>query len=247
MNHIAENTGFSVEMGAVTIITFNNPRVNILSTPVLKALCAALDKIAADKTVKALVITGKGGTFVAGADINEMSGFGPNEAAQYARLFHRCMNTIEAFVRPVIASVNGYALGGGCELVLACDVAVASDAAVFAQPELGLGIIPGAGGTQRLASRIGVMRAKELIFTGRKVSASEAAAIGLVNRVVPKDGLLDSVLEMARTIAQKPVHCVEAAKLLIEHGTLEREIEVFASMFSYDDRKALMEEFLEKK
>lgn len=247
MNQAAEYRGFSVERGDVTIIAFNQPRVNVLSTPVLSALCEALDDIAADKAVKALVITGKGATFVAGADIKEMSGFGLNEAAQYARLFHRCMNAVEAFVRPVIAAVNGYALGGGCELVLACDLAVASDAAVFAQPELSLGIIPGAGGTQRLAGRIGAMAAKELIFTGRRVSADEAAAIGIVNRVVPKGRLDAEVMELAQTIAQKPVHCVEAAKMLIDHGTLEREIEVFTRMFSYDDRKALMEEFLKKK
>jgi len=247
MTQAAEYKGFSVERGAITIIVFNQPRVNVLSTPVLAALCDELKVIADDKAARVLVIKGQGSTFVAGADIKEMSGFGQAEAGEYARLFHRCMNAVETFPLPVIASVNGFALGGGCELVLACDMAVASDVAVFAQPELDLGIIPGAGGTQRLAARVGGMRAKELILTGRRVYAGEAAAIGLVNKVVSKGKLDAEVMEMAQTIAGKPVHCVEAVKSLVDHGSLEREIEVFTRMFSYDVQKVLMKEFLKKK
>ncbi|MBI5886057.1 MAG: enoyl-CoA hydratase/isomerase family protein [Deltaproteobacteria bacterium] len=247
MTQAAGYKGFSVERDVITIIAFNQPRVNVLSTPVLAALCDELKVIADDKAVRALVITGQGSTFAAGADIKEMSGFGQAEAAGYARLFHRCMNGVEAFPRPVIASVNGFALGGGCELVLACDMAVASDVAVFAQPELDLGIIPGAGGTQRLAARVGAMRAKELILTGRRVYAGEAAAIGLVNKVVSKGRLDAEVMELAQTIADRPVHCVEAVKSLVDHGSLEREIEVFTRMFSYDEQKVLMKEFLKKK
>lgn len=243
----SEYNGFSALRGEVTSIVFNQPRVNVLSTPVLKDLDGLLVALASEKAIKALVITGQGNTFVAGADIKEMSGFGPIEANAYARLFHRVMNSVEAFVKPVIAGVNGFALGGGCELALACDIVIASDVAVFAQPELGLGIIPGAGGTQRLAARIGRMMAKELILTGRRVYANEALAMGLVNRVVPKEKLQNEVMETARAIASKPAQCVEAAKALINHGTLEQEIEAFTRMFSYPEQKSLMKEFLKVK
>ncbi|MBI5563244.1 MAG: enoyl-CoA hydratase/isomerase family protein [Deltaproteobacteria bacterium] len=239
--------GFSVEKGEITSIVFDQPRVNVLSTPVLNDILRALDGAAAAKDMRVLVITGQGNTFVAGADIKEMSAFGHVEAAAYARLFHKVMNAVEGFARPVIAAVNGFALGGGCELVLASDIAIASDVAVFAQPELGLGIIPGAGATQRLARRIGAMRAKDMILTGRRVYANEALDMGLVNRVVPKDRLHDEVMETARMIASKPGHCAEAAKVLIDRGSFEQEIETFTRMFSFPDQRALMKEFLRKK
>ena len=245
MPEIRQYNGFKTEGNEIALLTFNNPKVNIFSTPLLNDFITALEVIRTAK-VKVLVITGEGSAFMAGADIREMSGFTPGQATDFSRLFHKALNRVEEFPRPVIAGVNGFALGGGCELILACDIVVASESAIFGQPEVNLGIIPGAGGTQRLAMRIGKMRARELIFTGRKVNAAEALAIGLINQIVPKDELMGEVISLAETIASKPLQCLEASKSLINSGSLEKEIEAFSSMFSYEDQKRLMNEFLEK-
>lgn len=237
---------FRLEAGEVSILTFNSPRANILSTAALAALIDAMDTLRAGE-VKAVVITAEGGTFIAGADIKEMSVFSQKDAADFAAFFHRAMNIIERFPCPVIAAVNGFALGGGTELTLACDIVIASEAAVFGQPEINLGIIPGGGATQRLSRRVGGLKAKEMIFTGRRVSAAEALAIGLVNKVVTKDRLMDEAMAVARAIASKPIQCLAAAKALINTGTLGKEIDAFSRMFSYDDSKRLMDEFLSKK
>ena len=245
MPEIRQYNGFKTEGNEIALLTFNNPKVNIFSTPLLNDFITALEVIRTAK-VKVLVITGEGSAFMAGADIREMSGFTPGQATDFSRLFHKALNRVEEFPRPVIAGVNGFALGGGCELILACDIVVASESAIFGQPEVNLGIIPGAGGTQRLAMRIGKMRARELIFTGRKVDAPEALAIGLINKVVPKDDLMREVMSLAETIAAKPLQCLEASKALIDSGSIEEEIEAFSSMFSYEDQKRLMNEFLKK-
>src|SRR3990172_2534352 len=241
MPEIRQYNGFKTETDEITLLTFNNPKVNLFSTPLLNDFITALEVIRTSK-VKVLVITGEGSTFMVGEDIKEMSGFTPGQATDFSRLFHTALNSVEKFPRPVIAGVNGFALGGGCELILACDIVVASESAIFGQPEVNLGIIPGAGGTQRLAMRIGKMRARELIFTGRKVDAPEALAIGLINKVVPKDDLMREVMSLAETIASKPLQCLEASKTLINSGSLEKEIEAFSSMFSYEDQKRLMNE-----
>jgi len=238
--------GFKLAPGDVAILTFNQPRANVLSSPVLEDLVRAVSMLRAGGA-RALVITGEGKTFVAGADIKEMSGFTPDDAAAYARLFHQAMNAIAGFPGPVIAAVNGFALGGGCELVLACDMVIAAEGAVFAQPEVNLGIIPGAGGTQRLPERVGALRAKELIFTGRRVPAAEALAIGLVNKVVAGERLMEEALALARLLASKPARCIEAAKALIDAGSMEKEITAFSRLFSFDDRKRLMQDFIKKK
>lgn len=237
--------GFRIETGDVTLITFNNAKANVFSTAVLEDFIKEIEALPAG--VKVLVITAEGSTFMAGADIKELSGFSPVEAEGFARLFHRVLNAVEQFPRPVLAGVNGFALGGGCELVLASDLVVASESAVFGQPEVNIGIIPGAGGTQRLAGRVGRLRAKELIFTGKRIGAAEALDIGLVNRVVPGERLMEEVAALAKTIASKPVQCVEAAKSLIDRGSFDKEIETFSSMFSYADQKRLMGDFLGKK
>ena len=236
--------GFKLEPGDISILTFNQ-KINIFSSAVLKDFTDALSGLL-PKT-KVLVIAAEGATFLAGADIKEMSSFSPDEAMDFAALFHRAMNTVESFPRPAIAGVNGFALGGGCELVLACDMAIASESAVFGQPEINLGIIPGAGGTQRLKDRVGKPRAKELILTGRKVGAQEALDMGLVNRVVPKDRLFTEVISLAKTIAEKPLQCLTAAKALINSGSLDKEIKAFSTLFSYDDQKKLMRDFINKK
>lgn len=246
MSEIRQYNGFKTETDAVTLLTFNNPKINIFSTDILHDFITAIETLHSSK-VKALVITGEGNAFIAGADIKEMSAFTPQQADDFAQLFHRALNTLEEFPRPVIAGVNGFAFGGGCELILACDIVIASEIAIFGQPEINLGIIPGAGGTQRLARRIGKMRAKELIFTGRRVSAQEAFIIGLINKMVPKDELLKEVMNLANVIVSKPLQCLEASKSLINSGSLEKEIKGFASMFSFEDQKRLMRDFLQKK
>lgn len=239
--------GFKLEINPIAVLTFNQPRINCLSTGVLKAIVEALNLLQSLKEVKVLVIIGEGNTFLAGADIKEMSAFGPEEAKDFSRLFHEALSLLEIFPKPVIAGVNGFALGGGCELTLVCDIVIASNKAVFGQPEINLGIIPGAGGTQRLKKRVGVIRAKELIFTGRRVSAEEALSMGLVNKVVPADKLYDEVMGLAGLIASKPLHCLTACKKLINSGSLGEEIESFARMFSYEEQKRLMDGFLRKK
>ena len=246
MSEIRQYNGFKTEADEVTLLTFNNPKINIFSTDILNDFITALKLLRSSK-VKVLVITGEGNTFIAGADIKEMSAFTRVQASDFAKLFHRAMNMLEEFPVPVIAVINGFALGGGCELILASDIVLASESAVFGQPEINLGIIPGAGGTQRLAKRIGKIKAKELIFTGRRVSSQEALAIGLINKVVPKDELLKEAMKLGRVIASKPVQCLEISKSLINSGSLEKEIEGFASMFSYEDQKRLMRGFLERK
>ncbi|MGR3176218.1 MAG: enoyl-CoA hydratase/isomerase family protein [Candidatus Scalindua sp.] len=238
--------GFKLNSGKVSILTFNQPKVNIFSTEVLEDFIRALETLGQSRDVKVLVITGEGKTFIAGANIKEMAAYSPDDAEKFSKLFHRALNMVESFSRPVIAAVNGFALGGGCELILACDLVVASDEAVFGQPEIDLGIIPGAGGTQRLRDRVGKLKAKELIFTGRKVSADEALSMGLVNRVVSHNKLLDEAMSLANTIASKPSHCLEAAKYLINSGSMDKEIEEFSKMFSTDDQKKLMNKFIKK-
>lgn len=238
--------GFSLKTGEITFLTFNMQRVNIFSIGVINDFIEALATLRSLKGLKVLVITGEGNTFMAGADIKEMSDFGPADALNFARLFHNAMNTLDDFPMPVIAGVNGFALGGGCELILACDIVIASQSAVFGQPEINLGIIPGGGGTQRLTKRIGRLNSKELIFTGRRIDAGEALSLGLINKVVPEDKLGEEVMSLAKIISSKPLQCLKLAKSLINSGSLEKEIEGFSLMFSYDDPKRLMKNFLNR-
>ncbi len=238
--------GFKLDSGKVSILTFNQARVNLFSTEVLSDFIRALKILEQSKEVKVLVITSEGNTFIAGADIKEMVRFSPDDAEMFSKLFHQALNMIKNSSMPVIAAVNGYALGGGCELVLACDLAVASDQAVFGQPEINLGIIPGGGGTQTLRDRIGKLKAKELILTGRRVSADEALSIGLVNMVVSHDKLFDEAMTLAEDIASKPLHCLEVTKNLINSGSMDKEIKEFSRMFSADDQKILMDKFIKK-
>lgn len=240
-----EFNGFTLEIEEVTRLVFNRP-VNVLSTPVVADIIRALGLIRESDEIKVLVVAATGPTFLAGADIKEMSLMDETGARRFAEHIHSAMNAIEGFRRPVIAEVQGFCLGGGCELVLACDLAVASEDAVFGQPELALGIIPGAGATQRLKNRIGSLLAKELIYTGRRVGAKEAADIGLVNRVVSLERLSSEVMELAGRIASKPVQCVADAKRLLNDGSLEEEIDSFVKMFGFADQATLMKSFLSK-
>lgn len=236
-------TGFRLEVDEVSTLVFNNPKINVFSTAVLKDFRKAVS-IAA-KSAKVLIITGEGPTFMAGGDIKELYGFGPDEARAFSRLFQDALADVENFPGIVVSAVNGYALGGGCELTLATDLVIASETAVMGQPEVNIGLIPAAGGTQRLKKRVGELAAKELLLTGRRVYANEALKIGLVNRVVPKDKLMEEAIALARLIASKPAHCIRAIKELLREGaSIDRERELFGTMFTHEEYKELMSEFL---
>ena len=241
--------------GHVATITINRPKaLNALSTAVLTDLNAALDEVAADQDVYALIITGAGEkSFVAGADIAEMKDKSVEEAAEYGKFGNAVFRKIETFGCPVIAAVNGFALGGGCELAMSCDIRVASENAVFGQPEVGLGITPGFGGTQRLARLVGAGIAKEMIYTARNIKADRAAQIGLVNKVVAAEELSATVMKMAQGIAKNAPIAVAYAKKAINNGLqtdidsgIAIEVEEFSNCFATEDQTYGMTCFLEK-
>ena len=241
--------------GHVATITINRPKaLNALSRAVLTDLNAALDEVAADQDVYALIITGAGEkSFVAGADIAEMKDKSVEEAAEYGKFGNAVFRKIETFRCPVIAAVNGFALGGGCELAMSCDIRVASENAVFGQPEVGLGITPGFGGTQRLARLVGAGIAKEMIYTARNIKADRAAQIGLVNKVVAAEELSATVMKMAQGIAKNAPIAVAYAKKAINNGLqtdidsgLAIEVEEFSNCFATEDQTYGMTCFLEK-
>lgn len=241
--------------GHVATITINRPKaLNALSTAVLTDLNAALDEVAADQDVYALIITGAGEkSFVAGADIAEMKDKSVEEAAEYGKFGNAVFRKIETFRCPVIAAVNGFALGGGCELAMSCDIRVATENAVFGQPEVGLGITPGFGGTQRLARLVGAGIAKEMIYTARNIKADRAAQIGLVNKVVAAEELSATVMKMAQGIAKNAPIAVAYAKKAINNGLqtdidsgIAIEVEEFSNCFATEDQTYGMTCFLEK-
>jgi enoyl-CoA hydratase len=242
--------------GTVAIVTVNRPKaLNALNPATLSEILHCCDALAADRTVRCLVMTGAGErAFVAGADIAAMRDMSAVDGRRFALLGQGVMRRIEQLSIPVIAAVNGFALGGGLELALACDVLVASDTAKFGQPEVNLGIIPGFGGTQRLARRIGVAAARWLIFTGETVDAQEALRLGIVNRVVPAGELMPSARQLAATLAAKAPVALQQAKAAINTGSeidlddgCRYEAEAFAVAFGTDDRREGMRAFLEKR
>ncbi len=238
----------------ITILAMNNPPMNVLSREMLEKLKAALEEVKNDGS-KAVILTGKGRAFVAGADISEMKGMTPAEAEDYASLAHSIFTGFESLPKPVIAVVNGFALGGGNELAMACDMIIASEKAKFGQPEVNLGVMPGFGGTQRLARICGKMAAMELIMTADIIPAAEALRIGLVNRVVPPEDLMDTARKMASKIAAKGPVAVKLSKLAINGGLdmpslgegLELETKKFGECFATGDLKEGMGAFLEKR
>src|SRR5262245_44398047 len=191
--------------GAVAILTFNRPKVlNALNAATLRDLEAALDALEADDEVRAIVLTGTGEkSFIAGADINELAVLSPAQGKEHARHGQRIFDRLEQLGKPVIAAINGFALGGGCELAMACTIRIAADTARLGQPEINLGIIPGYGGSQRLPRLVGKGRALEILLTGDMVSAQRAYEIGLVNKVVPAAELMTAARAMAQTLATK--------------------------------------------
>ncbi len=241
--------------GNVATITINRPKaLNALSTQVLTELNAALDEVAANNDIYALIITGAGEkSFVAGADIAEMKDKTVEEAATYGKFGNDVFRKIETFKCPVIAAVNGFALGGGCELAMSCDIRLASENAVFGQPEVGLGITPGFGGTQRLARLVGAGIAKEMIYTARNIKADRAAQIGLVNSVVPAEELMGAAMKMASGIAKNAPIAVANSKKAINDGLqvsidegIAIEVDQFANCFASEDQTYGMTCFLEK-
>ncbi len=227
--------------------------MNALDRPTLEELRDRLAELRDDRDVRVVVLTGSGEkAFVAGADIKYMSGLGVEEATEWGELGHEAGQLLETMRKPTIAAVNGFALGGGCELALACDLRYASASAKLGQPEINLGIIPGWGGTQRLARVCGLGFAKELILTGRLVDAEEALARGLVNGV--HDPVLEKALETARLLASKSPVALAAAKRAVNHAlqgdhveNLQREADEFGGLFESDDAKEGLTAFAEKR
>jgi len=250
-----ENVILKIE-GAIAEITINRPKaLNALNTQTLKELGAVIDELAEKQEIRVIILTGAGEkAFVAGADIAEMQNKTPIEARNFARLGQKIFSAIENMPQVVIAAVNGFALGGGCELAMACDIRLASTKAKFGQPEVSLGIIPGFAGTQRLPRLIGKGLAKELIYTGDMIDAQEAYRIGLVNKVYEPEDLLNKAREMAHKIISRGPNAVSFAKLAINTGlnmddesAYKYEAEVFGLCFTTEEQKEGMTAFLEKR
>lgn len=243
--------------GAVATITINRPdKLNALNVQVVAELGRVLGELAGASEAEPLrvaILTGAGKAFVAGADITAMAEMTPVEAKRFADAGHRLGHLIESLPFVVIAAVNGFALGGGCELALACDFIYAAENAKLGQPEVNLGVIPGFGGTQRLVRRIGIAKARELIYTGDMITAQQALEMGLVNAVCPGADLLTRVREVAQKIASRGPLAVAAAKRVMLHGetldmasACELEAQAFAGLFGSEDQRGGMKAFLEK-
>ena len=249
------NIVVQVKEGIATI-TFNRPEVlNALNEKALKEFSNALDEIHANEDIRVLILTGAGEkSFIAGADIKQFLPFTALKAKSFCEMGLSLMNKLQALPIPVIAAVNGFALGGGCEVAMACDFIYASENAMFGLPEIALGIIPGFGGTQRLPRLVGESMAKELIFTGKMIPAQEAKSIGLANKVCSQEQLMDEVIKTAETIASKGKVSLRAAKQAINNGMnvdlstgCRMEIDAFALCFTSPDAKEGASAFLEKR
>ncbi len=244
----------SQQEGPVLTLTLDRPEaLNALNAQVLDDLSAELDRVDLH-SVRCLIFTGAGEkAFAAGADIAAMADMSPEEAAAFSRRGNQVFRRIETFPLPTIAAVNGYALGGGCELAMACDIRLCSENALFGQPEVTLGITPGFGGTQRLMRLVGMGKAKELIFSARNVKAAEALQMGLVNGVYPADELLPAAEKLAAKIAKNAPVAVRACKAAMNEGVnlpmdqaIDAEVREFSACFETEDQKRGMAGFLNK-
>jgi enoyl-CoA hydratase len=241
--------------GVVVVMIDRPDALNALNRETLSELRDRLRLLAADTAARVLVLTGAGDrAFAAGADIKEMTEMGVLEGHTWGSLGHECGRLLESMPKPTLAAVNGLALGGGCELALACDIRYASEQAKFGQPEINLAVIPGWGGTQRLARAVGPALAKDLILTGRTIEAAEALRIGLVSAVYPHGELLERVLETAGSLAKKSPLALSAAKDAANRALqgdlsagLSYEAILFAALFASDDQKEGMRAFVEKR
>ena len=242
--------------GPVAVVTVNRPKaLNALDSPTLAEIGEVFRELARDDAVRAVVLTGAGEkAFAAGADIKEMQAMGVEEARRYSWLGIQAMGQIRLCPKPVIAAVNGFALGGGLELALSCDFIYASEKAKLGQPEVGLGVTPGFGATQKLPRLIGAARAKELLFTGDMIGAAEAERIGLVNKVFPPESLLEEAVKTAGKAASKGAFAVAQVKRAVDAGldmsldsALLFESQVFGACFGTEDQKEGMAAFVEKR
>ena len=239
----------------IALVTIDRPEaLNALNSTVIAELEQVVTELENDGTIRAMILTGEGRSFVAGADIGEQYPLDLDGGRRWGQRGSALFRRMEKLEFPTIAAVNGFALGGGCELAMSCDIILASEKAKFGQPEVGLGITPGFSGTQRLPRRVGVAKAKELIFTGRMVKADEAERIGLVNAVYAPEALLDGAMEMARSFAKNAPIAVKYAKACIDRGMqtdidsgIACENELFAMCFATADQKEGMGAFLEKR
>lgn len=247
---------FDLDADGIAVATVNRPdKLNALDASVISDLGRLIEQVRTDPAVKVLIITGAGPkAFVAGADIIELAGLNGADGRKLAERGQAVFRAIEKTYKPVIAAVNGFALGGGCELAMACDIRIASPNAKFGQPEVKLGLIPGYGGTVRLPRLVGRGRAIELLITGRMVDAEEAAAIGLVNKVVPQESLLDEAKTMARTILEMGPLAVGMALKVVDRGldmsiddALSAEAESFGAACATDDKREGTAAFLAKR
>jgi len=241
--------------GKVAVLTISRPKaLNALNNQTLDELDRLFSAIAKDKEVLGVILTGEGRAFVAGADISQMAGYGVEEGRLYSERAQTIFSKIEELQKPVIAAVNGFALGGGCELAMSCDIRIASEKAVFGQPEANLGLMPCFGGTQRLPRLVGAGIAKELIYTCRQVGAQEAKEIGLVNKVVPAEELMNEAKAMMAMILSKSSIAIGYCKAAINRGAdtdirngLEIEKECWAVVFGTKDKEEGIRAFLEKR
>ncbi|EES92356.1 short-chain-enoyl-CoA hydratase [Clostridium botulinum C] len=240
----------------IAIVTINRPEaLNALNTDTLNELDLVVDEVAKDDDILVVILTGAGEkAFVAGADISEMKDKNVMEGRKFGLLGNKIFRKVETLEKPVIAAVNGFALGGGCELSMACDIRIASQKAKFGQPEVSLGITPGFGGTQRLARHIGMGMAKELIYSAKNINADEAFRIGLVNKVVAPEELMKEAKKLANEIAGRAPIAVKLCKQAINRGiqvdidtAINIEAEIFGECFSTEDQKDAMTAFVEKR
>ncbi|MBI3535067.1 MAG: enoyl-CoA hydratase/isomerase family protein [Deltaproteobacteria bacterium] len=244
------------ELGIQIVKISRIKQLNALNTETLEELKETLQVFAKDTTVRVVILTGDGDkAFIAGADIAEMKDMNTSQGVRFSRLGHDVAKLLEQMPKPTIAAVNGFALGGGTEMAIACDFIIASENAVFGQPEVGLGIIPGFGANFRLPKFVGLPRAKELIFSGRRVKADEAFRIGLASFVYPVEGFLSKVIEFACEISQKSSEALRASKKTINelsetnglNAKLDAEAQTFGTLFSSYDQKEGMSAFVEKR
>ena len=241
--------------GPVAVIKINRPQaLNALNEQALRDLMHVVTELETDDAISVAILTGEGKAFIAGADIKHMVDLTPLQAKIFAEYGHNLLNKIEASRISFIAAVNGYALGGGCEVMMACDIAIASTKAKLGQPEINLGISPGFGGTQRLTRHIGRMRAKELLLTGDNITAEEAYQLGLVNKVVEPEALQEEAMKLAKKIASKSNVQISFIKALVNKGAdvdlataNYLEISYFSSSFSTHDQKEGMKAFIDKR